>query len=68
LSTLPSSPTKLPSWKQEVNRRLAEHKNRKGIPGLDLDAADENHGSASGRAAAAAARVAARYAAAPSYS
>jgi len=68
LSTLPSSPTKLPSWKQEVNRRLAEHKNRKGIHGLDLDAADENHGSASGRAAAAAARVAARYAAAPSYS
>jgi uncharacterized RDD family membrane protein YckC len=51
-----------------VNRRLAEHKNRKGISVVDQEATDENHGSASGRAAAAAARVAARYAKAPSYS
>jgi uncharacterized RDD family membrane protein YckC len=68
LSTLPSSPTQLPSWKQEVNRRLAEHKNRKGISVVDQDAPDESHGAGGGRAAAAAARVAARYAKAPSYS
>ena len=68
MSTLPSSPTALPSWKQEVNRRLAEHKNRKGISVVDQDAPDEKHASGNTRAAAAAARVAARYANAPSYS
>ena len=67
MSTLPSSPTALPSWKQEVNRRLAEHKNRKGISVVDQDASEEDPGSGSSRAAAAAARVAARYAKAPSY-
>src|SRR5262249_8003884 len=68
LSTLPSSATALPSWKQEVNRRLAAHKHRKGISEVDQDSADEKHASGSGRAAAAAARVAARYANVPSYS
>jgi uncharacterized RDD family membrane protein YckC len=68
LSTLPSSPTPLPSWKQEVNRRLAEHKTRKGFSVVDEDESAEQHGSANSRAAAAAARVAARYAKAPSYS
>jgi uncharacterized RDD family membrane protein YckC len=68
LSTLASSPTPLPSWKQEVNRRIAEHKNRKGISVVDQDAADDMHASSSSRAAAAAARVAARYAKAPSFS
>ena len=68
MSTLPSSPTHLPSWKQEVNRRLAEHKNRKGISVIDHDAGDGQPGPGSTRAAAAAARVAARYAKAPSYS
>ena len=67
LSTLPSSPTSLPSWKQEVNRRLAEHKNRKGISVVDKNA-EEGQGTGNSRAAAAAARVAARYAKAPSYS
>jgi uncharacterized RDD family membrane protein YckC len=68
LSTLASSPTPLPSWKQEVNRRLAEHKNRKGISVVDQEMQDDGQGSASGRAAAAAARVAARYAKTPSFS
>lgn len=68
MSTLPSSPTPLPTWKQEVNRRLAEHKNRRGISVVDSDESAEQHGSANSRAAAAAARVAARYAKVPSYS
>jgi hypothetical protein len=68
LSTLPSSPTPLPTWKQEVNRRLAEHKTRKGISVVDEDESADQQGSANSRAAAAAARVAARYAKAPSYS
>jgi len=54
-------------WKQEINRRVAEHKRRK------FDAADappfleKPRPEASRRAQAAAARVAARYANAPSY-
>ena len=66
LSTLPSASSTLPSWKQEVNRRLAEHKNRKGS--ADTNTSEETHSAADSRAAAAAARVAARYAKAPSYS
>jgi uncharacterized RDD family membrane protein YckC len=65
---MPSSPATQPSWKQEVNRRLAEHKNRKGISVLENDLPEEGHGSPTSRAAAAAARVAERYAKAPSYS
>ncbi|MGA8743578.1 MAG: RDD family protein [Terracidiphilus sp.] len=68
MSTLASSPTPVPSWKQEVNRRLAEHKNRKGMAVLEQDDPDDGHVSANSRAAAAAARVAARYAKAPSFS
>ena len=68
MSTLPSSPTPAPSWKQEVNRRIAEHKNRKGFTVVDSEAPEEMHAGSSSRAAAAAARVAARYAKAPSYS
>lgn len=68
LSTLPSSPTPLPTWKQEVNRRLAEHKTRRGISVVDENDLSGQQGSANSRAAAAAARVAARYAKAPSYS
>jgi len=56
------------AWKQEVNRRLAEHNERKGA-GTSMPQANENAQPALGsRAAAAAARVAARYAKAPSYS
>ena len=68
MSTLASSPTPLPSWKQEVNRRLAEHKNRKGISVVDEETRDDGQVSANSRAAAAAARVAARYAKTPSFS
>jgi uncharacterized RDD family membrane protein YckC len=51
-----------------VNRRLAEHNERKGA-GTSMPQANENAQPALGsRAAAAAARVAARYAKAPSYS
>ncbi len=68
MSTLASSPTPLPSWKQEVNRRLAEHKTRKGISVIDQDSVEGAQPSSNGRAAAAAARVAARFAKTPSYS
>lgn len=58
-----------PAWKQEVNQRLAAHRNRRGGA---QDAANgpaaESPRAASARAAEAAARVAARYAKAPSYS
>lgn len=69
MSTAVRTPHLEPSWKQEVNRRVAAHMNRKGAS----DAAPEKAGeaarpSASRRAAEAAARVAARYANAPSYS
>ena len=58
-----------PAWKQEVNQRLAAHRNRRGGPQDSADSrASESPRAASGRAAEAAARVAARYAKAPSYS
>jgi len=56
------------SWKQEVNRRVAEHKGRKGSTTAEAETRTEAQQVASGRATAAAARVAARYAKAPSYS
>ena len=68
MSTLVSSPASLPQWKQEVNRRLAEHKNRRGISVVEQDDAAGTSGTANSRAAAAAARVAARYAKVPSFS
>ena len=56
------------AWKEEVNRRVAEHKGRK-IAGVNLPQTQLEVQSAAGnRAALAAARVAARYAKAPSYS
>jgi uncharacterized RDD family membrane protein YckC len=55
------------AWREEVNRRIAEHKNRKA--GSDQPSAPaQSVASGSSRAAQAAARVAARYAKAPSYS
>lgn len=54
------------SWKQEVNRRLAEHRSRK--PAAEpAPQPSEAQTSASRRAQEAAARVAARYAKAPSF-
>lgn len=54
-------------WKQEVNRRLAEHRNRKGAPSAGPHAVEAEHRGASRRGAEAAARVAQRFAHAPSY-
>jgi uncharacterized RDD family membrane protein YckC len=66
LSTLPARIS--PNWKEEVNQRLAAHKNRKAVPVAEQNAASpEQHGS-NNRATAAAARVAARFANAPRYS
>ena len=56
-----------PSWKAEVNRRIAEHKERKGEASAGQETPSETLPEGS-RAAIAAARVAARYAKAPSYS
>ncbi len=55
-----------PSWKQEVNRRLAAHKNRKAASAEPAPA--QPNKSPNSRAAETAARVAARYAKAPTYS
>ena len=57
-----------PSWKEEVNRRLAEHQGRKGGSPSQAQPQSSASSNASRRAQAAAARVAARYAQAPSYS
>ncbi len=57
-----------PQWKQEVNRRVAEHANRKAATALEPDTVSGAHHPAGNRAAEAAARVAARFANAPSYS
>jgi uncharacterized RDD family membrane protein YckC len=55
------------NWREEVNRRLAEHKSRKGNPSTaDVPAQPATAGNS--RAAQAAARVAARFAKAPTYS
>jgi hypothetical protein len=56
------------SWKQEVNRRLAEHRERKPGTPAEQEIPAANQSAASRRAQEAAARVAARYAKAPSYS
>ncbi len=62
-----TQPNTLPTWKQEVNQRLAAHKNRKGSAPA-TDSRDAVQSGASSRAAETAARVAARFAKAPSYS
>jgi len=63
-----SQPIPTSSWKLEVNRRVAAHKNRRGSTAAEQQRPAEAPLSASSRAAQAAARVAARYAKAPSYS
>ena len=55
-----------PSWKQEVSRRIAEHKRKSASTSGQPVFVQPLHPAGS-RAAAAAARVAARYAKAPSY-
>jgi uncharacterized RDD family membrane protein YckC len=63
-----TSPQISPAWKQEVNRRLAEHRGRKSAPASGPRLPSEAPSGVSQRALQAAARVAARYANAPSYS
>ncbi|MGC9222851.1 MAG: RDD family protein [Terracidiphilus sp.] len=68
MSTLPSTASLFPEWKQEVNRRVAAHMSRRVPSRREAAAHQENQASRASRAAEAAARVAARYAKAPSYS
>jgi len=68
LSTSAAQAERSPSWKEEVNRRLAAHNSRKGSLAVEQRTHAESLPGASSRAAQAAARVAARYANAPSYS
>lgn len=62
-----TQPHPTPQWKEEVNRRLAAHKNRKGQE-VSPEAEHPDSSAGNSRAAQAAARVASRYAKAPSYS
>jgi uncharacterized RDD family membrane protein YckC len=55
-------------WKQEVNKRVAAHMNRKAPLTGELIAVQDPKPNPASRAAQTAARVAARYAKAPSYS
>jgi uncharacterized RDD family membrane protein YckC len=66
MSTLPTA-NLFPSWKEEVNRRVADHRNRKAAPARGPEMINATLATAKDRAARAAARVAARYANAPSY-
>ena len=69
MSTSAKQAVPQPSWKQEVNRRLQEHKSRKGLSVVPEGlAGQEGPATVSDRAATAAARVAARFSKAPSYS
>jgi uncharacterized RDD family membrane protein YckC len=59
--------TLFPGWKQEVNRRVAEHLNNKTRSTNQSRTIQANRTAQGGRAAQVAARVAERYAQAPSY-
>jgi len=63
---LSTQPAPTPQWKEEVNRRIAAHRSRKGQSNAPATTQQADLGSS--RAAQAAARVAARYAKAPKYS
>jgi uncharacterized RDD family membrane protein YckC len=65
MSTL-STANLLPSWKDEVKDRVADHRRGKSAPLPEIAATP--HAAQTGRAARAAARVTARYSNAPSYS
>jgi uncharacterized RDD family membrane protein YckC len=71
-SSLPYKPSQdaAPSWKQEVNERLAAHRTRRANKASDLPTrmATSHSQEEQSRAAKVAARVAARYANAPTYS
>jgi uncharacterized RDD family membrane protein YckC len=65
---LPSQARISPNWKEEVNQRVAAHKNRKPVPAAEQNTTNAEQHSSNDRATAAAARVAARFANAPRYS
>jgi uncharacterized RDD family membrane protein YckC len=66
-TTTASAATIFPGWKQEVNRRVAEHLNNKTRSTSQSRTIQVNRTAQGSRAAQAAARVAERYAQAPSY-
>jgi uncharacterized RDD family membrane protein YckC len=68
LSKSANAATLFPAWKQEVNRRVAAHLNRKAPFVSESRPAQVGRTAHGSRAAQAAARVAERYAQAPSYS
>ena len=63
----PAPATIFPGWKEEVNRRVAEHLNNKTRSTNQSRTIQANRTTQGSRAAQAAARVAERYAQAPSY-
>jgi len=67
LSASPNQTIHTTSLKQEVNRRLAQHKSRNASTSAEPHPLTEVQHGTSSRAAQVAARVAARYAKAPSY-
>jgi uncharacterized RDD family membrane protein YckC len=67
-TAMPTAPaTIFPGWKEEVNRRVAEHLNNKTRSTNQFRTIQANRQVQGSRAAQAAARVAERYAQAPSY-
>lgn len=68
MSTSANSATLFPSWKQEVNRRVAVHLSHKTPSASASKTPQETRPAPASRAAQAAARVAERYARTPSYS
>jgi uncharacterized RDD family membrane protein YckC len=68
LSTLIGQAELSTLWKHEVSQRVAAHRKRKGSLATDAESQSHSHGGEGSRRSGAAARVAARYAAAPSYS
>jgi uncharacterized RDD family membrane protein YckC len=66
-TTTATAATLFPGWKQEVNRRVAEHLNNKTRSTNQSRTIQVNRTAQGSRAAQAAARVAERYAQAPSY-
>lgn len=68
MSTSTSAANLFPDWKQEVNRRIAAHRNNRAPLMVNSKGIEGNRSALGSRAAQAAARVAKRYAQAPSYS
>ncbi|MGA2571080.1 MAG: RDD family protein [Terracidiphilus sp.] len=68
MSKSASTATLFPSWKEEVNRRVAAHLSQKTASVGETKPQQEGRPAPASRAARAAARVAERYAHAPSYS